>query len=89
MSIILLQAMMAFPVVAILIFLVTFLLSFVTLLGYNAFMGRNGRKSSQKVNPFWVSFGFALLVLAFFVYKLLTFKGPWITRNQTPQTRPS
>lgn len=79
MDIIMLQAMTAFPIVAIFIAAIAFLLSFGMLSGYNAITGNDRRNSAKPINPFWISLAFALLVLAFFIYRLLTFKGPWIT----------
>lgn len=79
MNIILLQAMMAFPVAAIFVFAIAFLLSFVMLSGYNATIDRDETSRSKKVNAFWISLLFALLVIVFLMYGLFTYKGPWIT----------
>lgn len=74
----LLQAMMMFPFAIVFILVVVFLFTYLLLSIINLFMYWQTKDSSKKIRPFWISVAVAFAATVLFIFKILTFEGPWI-----------
>ena len=73
-----LQGMMGFPIVMVFVMVIGFCGTYFIISFCNIILKEPENPDKKGIKPFWYSVAGAFLLLAWFLYKMLTFDGPWI-----------